>query len=217
MKNIYLCFLVAILMFGFVLPVLAQQNQQQQGVQTQAQTQGQAQTQNLGEEEGLQIQERVRTMTKTEIKEQMKERARAVNGEEHRSAVANFVHSLLDVAEREKGGIGEQVRVVAQEQARVQEKVADQIEAIEKRNKIKTFLIGTDYKNIGALRSEMVQLRNRIQQINQVMEQVKNEEDRTELMNQIQAMEQEMTNIAAFIKANESKFSLFGWLVKLFN
>jgi len=158
-----------------------------------------------------------KTQEKAQTQTQMKGQAQAVNGEEHRSKVANFVQSLLNVAEKEKGGIGEQVRVVAQEQAQVQERVADQIEAIGKRNKIKTFLIGTDYKNIGALRSEMVKLRNRITQLNQIMEQAKNEGDKTELKNQIQTMEQEAANIEAFIKANESKFSLFGWAVKLWN
>lgn len=233
-KNILFGALIAFLIFGFCLPVLAQQGQQQNtqtqtqnqgeeqqiqtttqtqtqnndnGQQNQQNTQNQQQTQNQGEEQQIQ------TMTKAEIKE----KAGKVTGDEHRSAVANFVQSLLNVAEREKGGIGEQVRIVAQEQNQVMEKVADQIEAIQKRNKIKTLLIGTDYKNTGALRSEMVQLRNRIQQLNQIMEQTQNEGDAAELQNQIQTMEQETINIEAFIKANESKFSLFGWLVKLFN
>jgi len=143
--------------------------------------------------------------------------AKAVTGDEHRSKVATFVQGLLDVANREKGGIGEQVKVIAQAQSGAQERVADQIEAIQKRNKIKTFLIGTNYKNTGALRSEMVQLRNRIDQLNRVMEQTQNEGDKTELQNQISTMEQEQANIEAFIKVNESKFSLFGLLFKLFN
>jgi len=45
---------------------------------------------------------------------------------------------------------------------------------------------------------------------------VENEGDKTELQNQIQALEQEQTNINNFIAQNESKFSLFGWAVKLF-
>ncbi len=205
MRKTVLYFCILFLVFVFALPVLAQRQGTQQ--QTQQQTQAQQQTQNAGEEQQIQ------TMTKTEIRE----RASRVNGDEHRSAVANFVQSLLNIADREKGGIGEQVRLVAQEQKQVQERVADQIEAIEKRNKIKTFLIGTDYKNIGALRSEMVQLRNRIRQLNQLMEQIKNEGDKTELQNQIQNMEQEAANIEAFIRANENKFSLFGWAARLWS
>lgn len=140
--------------------------------------------------------------------------AKAVTGEEHRSTVANFVQTLLNVADREKGGIGEQVKVIAQEQNK--EQTADQIESIQMRNKIKTFLIGTNYKNVGQLRSEMVQARNRIAQLTRLMGQAKNQEDKTALQGQIQTMQQEATDIDAFLKANESKFSLFGWFVKLF-
>jgi len=143
--------------------------------------------------------------------------AKAITGDEHRSTVANFVQTLLNVADREKGGIGEQVKVIAQEQEQNKEQTADQIESIQKRNKIKTFLIGTNYKNVGALRSEMVQVRNRVEQLTRLTEQAKNQEDKTSLQEQVQTMQQEATNIDAFLKANESKFSLFGWFVKLFN
>jgi len=143
--------------------------------------------------------------------------AKAVTGDEHRSTVANFVQTLLNVADREKGGIGEQVKAIAQEQGQNKEETADQIESIQKRNKVKTFLIGTNYKNIGALRSEMVQVRNRIEKLTRLMEQAENQEDKTVLQEQIQIMQQEATNIDAFFKTNESKFSLFGWFVKLFN
>jgi hypothetical protein len=140
-----------------------------------------------------------------------------LNGELHRSVVANFVQTLLRVASRQEGGIGEQVRVVAQEQNQNREKTADQIESIEKRNKIKTFLIGTNYKNVGALRSEMVQTRNRLEKLNRLMEQTTNAADKTELQNQIQTLEEEQAKIETLLKKAEGKFSLFGWLVKLFN
>jgi hypothetical protein len=44
-----------------------------------------------------------------------------------------------------------------------------------------------------------------------------NEESKTTLLGQIQKLEQEQQKIEDFLKANESKFSLFGWFVKLFN
>jgi len=140
-----------------------------------------------------------------------------INGELHRSVVANFVQSLLRVASRQEGGIGEQVRVVAQEQNQNKEKTADQIESIEKRNKIKTFLIGTNYKNVGALRSEMVQTRNRLEKLNRLMGQTTDAADKTELQNQIQTLEDEQAKIETLLKKAEGKFSLFGWLVKLFS
>ena len=140
-----------------------------------------------------------------------------INAEEHRSVVANFVQNLLKVASRSESGIGEQVRVVAREQNMTREKVAGALEKVQNRSKIRTFLFGSDYKNLGQLRSEMVQTKNRLEQLTRLMGRTENESDKTELQEQIQTMEQETENIEAFIRTNESKFSLFGWVVKLFS
>jgi len=140
-----------------------------------------------------------------------------ISVQEHQSAVANFVQALVKVADREKGGIGEQVRTVAQQQNQAVASTTAAMEKIQTRSKAKTFLIGTDYKNTGQLRSEMVQTQSRIEQLTRLTEQAKNAADKTTLQAQIQTMEQEQSKIETFLKANESKFSLFGWLVKLFN
>jgi predicted nucleic acid-binding Zn-ribbon protein len=63
----------------------------------------------------------------------------------------------------------------------------------------------------------MVQTRNRLEQLNQLMEKVQNEGEQTELQSQIQTLEQEQAKIESFIKEQEDKFSLFGWLVRFFN
>jgi len=138
-----------------------------------------------------------------------------VNGTEHRSAISTFVQTLLSVADREQGGIGEEVKVIAQAQNDIKDKVADGIDKIKNRNKVKTFLIGTDYKNIGQLRNEMVKTRNQIDQLKRSLEKATSEESKTALQGQIQALEQEQQKIEDFLKTNESKFSLFGWFVKL--
>lgn len=138
------------------------------------------------------------------------------NAEQHRSAVANFVQGLLQVAERD-GGIGEQVRTVAQEQNQSASTTIKAMEKVQTRSRVKTFFFGTDYKNLGTLRSEMVQTRNRLEQLNRIMVNVQNEGDKTELQNQIQTLEQEQARMENFIKEQEGKFSLFGWLVKFFS
>lgn len=153
--------------------------------------------------------------TTVSAKDKAKDNKGQINAEFHRSAVASFVQSLLAVADRE-GGIGQQVRVVAQQQNGTKDKVAESIDKVEKRSKLKSFLIGTDYKNTGALRSEMVQTRNQIAQLKRLADKAENDQDKNELQNQIQALEQEQTNIESFITQNEDKFSLFGWAVKLF-
>jgi hypothetical protein len=129
--------------------------------------------------------------------------------------VATFVQSLLAVADREDE-IGQEVKVIAQHQNDIKNRTSDLINAVENRNEVKTFFIGTSYKNLGELRSQMVQTQNQIGQLKRLAEKAENEGDKTELQNQIQALELEQTNISNFITRNESKFSLFGWAVKLF-
>lgn len=196
------------------------QQQQQivnQGEDTQIQTQTQEQAQS-GNGTGEQIQNQNQNQEQVQQKNQEQTQAQQgqVNAEQHRSAVANFVQSLNDIADRETG-IGQQVRTIAQQQNQSVSTAIPAMEKVQTRSKIKTFLLGSDYKNLGALRSEVVQTRNRLEQLNRLMENVENEGNKTELQNQIQTLEQEQTKIENFIKAQEDKFSLFGWLVKLFN
>lgn len=155
------------------------------------------------------------TATQETGKKEKKENKGQFNAELHRSAVATFVQSLLAVADRE-GGIGQEVKVIAEQQNETKDRASDLINAVENRNKVKTFFIGTSYKNLGELRSQMVQTRNQIDQLKRLADKAENEGDKTELQSQIQVLEQEQTNINNFITSNESKFSLFGWAVKLF-
>ena len=163
-----------------------------------------------------QIQNQEQNQGRSQEQRRQRQQQEQINAQIHRSAVANFVQNLLQVADRE-GGIEKQVRVIAQQQNQSASSTASAIENVQARSKIKTFLIGTDYKNLEALRSEIVQTQNRLKQLNRLAENTQNEADKTEIQNQIQVLEQEQTKIENFIKTQESKFSLFGWLVKLFN
>ena len=218
-KTLLIAFALA---FGLVVQVQAANSNSGQGnkigqANSQSSQNGNAvqvqeknQVQNQGEDTQIQTQEQntVQTKDKDENKKQD-------NAELHRSAVANFVQSLLSVADRE-GGIGQEVKVIAQQQNDMKDRAADLIYAVENRNKVKTFFIGTSYRNVGELRSQMVQTRNQVEQLKRLMEKASEEQDKTELQNQIQTMEQEQAKINDFITQNENKFSLFGWAVKLF-
>lgn len=190
---------------------MAQGNQAGNAVQTQEQNQ----IKNQGEETQIQTQEQNEIQANDKAKDKTKNNKGQVNAESHRSIVANFVQSLLAVADRE-GGIGQEVRTIAEQQNGTKDRAADIIYAVENRNKLKTFLIGTSYKNLGELRSQMVQTRNQIDQLKRLADKAENEADKTELQTQIQTLEQEQANIETFITQNENKFSLLGWAVKLF-
>lgn len=148
--------------------------------------------------------------------EQNQNQEQNFNSEDYKSVVANFVQSLIKVADRQQNGIGEQVREIAQEQNQSKEKVAESIEAVQSRSKIRAFFFGTDFKNIGQLRSEMTITENNLEQLDQVMDQISNQIDKTEIQNQIQELTQERERINQFVEDNEKQFSLLGWFVKLF-
>ncbi len=152
--------------------------------------------------------------SETSTEKNIKSQTGQVNAEEHRSTVAGFVQTLLRAASSTEGGIGQQVRVIAQQQNDSDATTTKTIEKVQSRNKIKIFLFGSDYKNLGVLRSEMVQTRNRIDQLNRAIE---NATNTTEIQAQIQTLEQEQVKIENFVKEQEGKFSLFGWLAKMFN
>jgi len=148
-----------------------------------------------------------------------------LNAIAHRSVVANFVQNLLKAASSTEGGIGQQVRVIAQQQNDSDTTTTEAITKVNNRGKIKIFLIGSDYRNLGALRSEIVHTRNRISQLTRLIQNATGTSATgtatttatTTIQAQIQALEQEQTRIENFIKAQEGKFSLFGWLLKLFS
>lgn len=223
MKKIFI--IVLSVLFGLVIQAQAvstnsnqssktnqgnsQGNQNEKAVQAQEKNK----VQNQGETTQIQNQEQNEIQTKETNK--TKENKEQFNGESHRSTVATFVQGLLTVADRE-GGIGQEVKAIAQQQNETKERASDLINAVENRSKIKTFFIGTSYKNLGELRSQMVQTRNQIEQLKRLAEKAENEGDKAELQTQIQTLEAEQTKINDFITQNENQFSLFGWAVKLF-
>jgi len=134
----------------------------------------------------------------------------------HRSTISNLANELNEVADRD-GGIGKELREVAKEQNNSKEKTAKAMEKVEDRGGLKTFFIGTDYKNLGDLRSAMVTTENHISRLMKAKERAADADVATDLGEQIVALQAEKNKIESFIKDNESKFSLFGWFVRLFN
>lgn len=135
---------------------------------------------------------------------------------EHQSVISNLANELNRIADRD-GGIGKELKEVAKEQNDSKEKVAEAMDKVENRSGLKTFFLGTDYKNLGALRSEMVTTDNHINRLMRAKERAVNPATATDLDEQIAILQAEKIKIETFIKENESKFSIFGWFIKLFN
>ncbi len=138
-----------------------------------------------------------------------------ITAEAHMSRVAAFVRSLLAVANRE-GGIGAEVRAVAQSQQDSASTSVRAIANVEGRGWLRTILFGSDYRSLGQLRSEIAVTAANITQLKNLLGRTVIEADRVELSAQITALETLQAETEAFVEARENSFSLFGWLAKRF-
>ncbi len=143
-------------------------------------------------------------------------RMEGMMGGEHRSKVVEAVLKLVELAGKDKN-IGEEISEIAKEENESSGRAAEAIKEVEARGKFKTFLFGTDYKNIGALRSEMVRSDNNIDRLTKAKDRTIDQAVKAELDVQIAVFQKANDEAEAFVKANESKFSIFGWLFKLFS
>lgn len=135
-------------------------------------------------------------------------------GETHKSEVAKAVADLLDTAKLD-GTVGEQVRVLAQEQEDVHSKVAEKMEMIEGMDEWDIFLWGPDHTALGELRSALVTSESGLE----VLKLAQSKAHATlqdDIEVQIKAIESENARARVFIDEHEDVFSLFGWFFKLF-
>jgi F0F1-type ATP synthase membrane subunit b/b' len=115
---------------------------------------------------------------------------------------------------QEQEQIAGQIEAAAEQEDAVEEEITESIAAVEKRGKLKTLLIGSDYKNMGQLRSELVRNRNQIRQLTMLATRVESEESRIMIENQLAILLQQREGIYNLIKENEAKFSLLGWVFR---
>lgn len=88
---------------------------------------------------------------------------------------------------------------------------------VRSKGKIKTFLVGSDYKNIGQLRSQLALNESCIKKINDLLGDTQSEENKNLMQQQLNFLTEKNAEINQVILENEDKFSLFGWAVKFFN
>ena len=138
------------------------------------------------------------------------------HGNDYRSNVANVVSKLKDVAGKDKN-IGEEVRQIAKEQEESVEEVESAKEAVEEKGGFRVFLIGTDYKNIGVLRSKIVTTQNHLQRLVKAIDRTTDPETKAELEKRVLELQDIKTEVETFVKDHEGQFSILGWLVRLFN
>lgn len=133
-----------------------------------------------------------------------------------RSAVAVSVQALLDAANRD-GGIGQEVRLIAQGIASTTASTSEAKAKVESRPGWLIFLIGSDYGNLGTLRSDIVTTQNQIQRLTAARARTADVSVQATLDAQILALQASASSTVEFVADHEGSFSLFGWLVRLFD
>ncbi len=180
------------------------------------QNQNQIKTQNKGEEIQIQVQNQEQESEGSLQENQEKNGIpRSENAREHMSAVADKVEELL-TADIAKGGVGEEVRQVAQEQKEAQEQIQSQFQKIESRKGILKFIIGPDFQALNNMQKVIEQNRLRIQELTQLKNQLTNQSEIDKVQEVIQALVDQNTALQDKVSLDEKSTSLFGWLFRLF-
>lgn len=124
---------------------------------------------------------------------------------------------LLKVTEvTEDEEVVEEVEELAQEQEQIESESEEVIEVIDQRPAAVKLLIGPDYKNLGQLRSNIVQIRNNIRQLERVQEKA-GEDEKAAINEALLELEETASGLQARMYDQMSGFSLFGWLFRWLN
>ena len=132
-----------------------------------------------------------------------------------RSRVAAAVQALLQVADR-NGGIGKEVRVIAQNQNQNQETAENSLEANQKKGKVAKFFFGPNYKEIKKTQKLLEQNQEQVDRLTQIQGQITDQADQQKITEQIQELQKVNQETQDLLKTISKDLSLFGWIVKLF-
>lgn len=138
----------------------------------------------------------------------MKKNGKALKAKK-KAAIVGTAAVMEEVEEQEPEEVLEEV---AEAQEEAVEETTEAIEEIESRGKVKKLFVGSDYKNLGQLRSTLVHNRNDIRKLNHAMEQTIDPEALALMETSLTTMMQERERIRTVITENEEGFSLFGWV-----
>jgi hypothetical protein len=182
-----------------------EQVQLEMNVEMGNQVQQQNQVQNQGETSQLQNSEQQQTQTQKNL---------SLN-EQRRSQVANAVQEMLQVAERDSE-MGQQIRIIAQNQNQNQEKIEDSLQKVQSRSGFVKLFIGQNYAEINNIKKMLMQNKEQIEQLNQIKNQLVNQDDQQQLNEQVQVLEQTNLQVGSSLEAAQKGFSLFGWMFRMF-
>lgn len=135
----------------------------------------------------------------------------------HQQISTEVSQKLQQVAQGEEPQVQNRIHQVAQEQAQLGQEVSQSVEKVEKRGGVAKFFIGSDYKNLGQLRSSLAKNENQIRQLTQTLDEIESEEDKQVVKEQIALLMEDRAQLKSFVRENEEGFSVLGWAFRMMN
>lgn len=115
-----------------------------------------------------------------------------------------------------QGGIGDQIRQVAQEQKTAQQEIQAELGKVDNRGGLLKSIIGPDFKALKNMQKQVEQNQLHIQQLTQLRDQIPNEGDTAQVQEMIQILTNQNNSLQDKINLEEQFGSLFGWLFRMF-
>jgi hypothetical protein len=148
-----------------------------------------------------------------EMKKIMQDKKEARKAEMMKNQMASTSEKLLNLSAK-LGTLGAQIKAVVEGQASSSEAIVNAISKVEGRGSLKTFLLGSDYKNLGQIISQVSLTQARIVQIENQISKMATSTEKTAAQESVQSLKDQIATLEQYVKDNINKFSLFGWLTK---
>jgi hypothetical protein len=168
----------------------------------QVKNQNEVKTQNQGEDQQLSVKTQESELLNEDVTQSF-------------TKVSDQVHQLIDTVGA-KGGIGQEVKVIAQSQTKLQDEIKSDFDNLNSRSALTKLLVGSDKKMTKSLEQKVEQNRLMIQQLEQLKLQTKNTGDLQQLQETIDLMTYQSTSLQDKIDKENKVNGMFGWLVNLF-
>ena len=194
--------------------------------QPSVQVQKQIKTQNQGEDSQLMIENKeeinghedettAKPSSESSVISAKKESPRSEIAKERMSNVAAQVEMLLS-NKTMKGGIGEQVREIAQAQKQAQEQVKAKLDQVESRRGLLKSLFGPDFKALKNMEDQLEANQLRIEKLTELKTELTNQSDIDMIEATIQALTEQNTQLQETVVDESQSKSMLGWLFRYF-
>lgn len=136
---------------------------------------------------------------------------------EKMSDVAKKAEELISQGAQFEGGIGEEVSEVARQQRGAVEETEETLNQIDRRKGLAKFILGPNQEAIENMEAIRQRNQERIQELQELKNQVTDEADAENIQEMIQAVEDSNNVLGEKVQEELQSFSLFGWFRRLFS